>query len=527
MLHPTSTGGGGVGALARAATRTILVGGVYAGAMAALETVLPGHGHEGAGALAATLGTASTAVLHKVDHLLGHLFGHQLVSAVFPHESGPPTRSGLNHDIEHTFATAAAQAVVALMGEWEKKIPASQRAIDSGQWERDDFRTACTPFLAGGPGAEIPEPIAAWLTALGDCDILEHGGLATAPDTAAMPAHPCSFYAYFDWRFSALFQHLFTEELLTHAPARHKFALLIQRHVIARLDQLADGMVGLKTQLTALAQRVQPGDPQWDASFTAQLGTILADVRALSVQQAARFDHLDAQLDRIAKATAPLPRALHAIREFLTTSGQSAGQWIAVQREVRGSRQTILAVLAGGLLLLGGIGWLVKKDAARTEEKMDVLLAVSRELVSTLGRQRRSQNPQDAAARLAAAYVELEAQHHLPPGTLAKELPKFAEQLLQRSDTSALDRANALFVTKKFAECETAALQAKDQAVAAAGKPLRDAIAALELAGSAAREQIHYPPKPSTTIAPQPLSPMKSATQSNGIACSPGLPMFY
>ena len=327
------------------------------------------------------------------------------------------------------------------MEEWEKKIPAGQRAIDSGQWELDDLRTACTAFLAGGPGAEIPGPIATWLTALGDRDILEHGGLATAPDTAAMPAAPCSFYAYFDWRFPALFRHLFTEGLLTHAPARHKFALLIQRHVIARLDGIADDLAGLKTQLTALAQRIQPDFPQWDAAFTAQLGTVLAEVRALSAQQAARFDRVDAQLYRIVSATAPLHGALPAIREFLTTGSQTAGQLTAVRGEVRGSRRSILAVLAGGLLVLGRLGlaslrlgWWVKKDAAltgqtvsrveekvdtqqqtaaRTEEKVDVLLAVMRDLPGTLGKQGSLQNPQDEAARLATAYAELEKKHGL------------------------------------------------------------------------------------------------------------------
>ena len=150
---------------------------------------------------------------------------------------------------------------------------------------------------------------------------------------------------------------------------------------------------------------------------------------------------MDAQLDRIVSATAPLHGALPAIREFLTTGSQTAGQLTAVRGEVRGSRRSILAVLAGGLLVLGRLGlaslrlgWWVKKDAAltgqtvsrveekvdtqqqtaaRTEEKVDVLLAVMRDLPGTLGKQGSLQNPQDEAARLATAYAELEKKHGL------------------------------------------------------------------------------------------------------------------
>ena len=184
-------------------------------------------------------------------------------------------------------------------------------------------------------------------------------------------------------------------------------------------------------------------------------------------------------------------------------------EWEKEQRHARRFR-----VLAGiGILLLLGIGIAVKKDAVqtgkavsqvsgkvdvqqqtatRTEEKVDAMLAAMRDLPGTLGKQSPAKNPQDETARLASAYAELEKQHHLPSGTLEKELPKFAEQLLARADSSAFDRASALFATKKFAEAEAAALAAKDHALAAAGKPVQDAIAALELAGDAAREQIHY-----------------------------------
>ena len=75
---------------------------------------------------------------------------------------------------------------------------------------------------------------------------------------------------------------------------------------------------------------------------------------------------------------------------------------------------------------------------------------------------------------------------------MAKELPHFAKQLLARADTSAFDRASALFATGKFAEAEAAFLKAKDKALADAGQPVVDAIIAFEGAGYAAFQELHF-----------------------------------
>ena len=169
------------------------------------------------------------------------------------------------------------------------------------------------------------------------------------------------------------------------------------------------------------------------------------------------------------------------------------------------SHQHALLVLSLLVLAVLGVLWLVysnQKDtrdfkdtkAATSEIKAqnDKLLQALRDLPQTLSQQPRSDAKDDEATRIARAYAVLETQLKLPPGSLAKELPQFAQQLLQRADTSALDRANALFATQKFAEAETEALKAKDLALAAVGKPVQDAIAALRLAGQSAEAQIHY-----------------------------------
>jgi hypothetical protein len=211
---------------------------------------------------------------------------------------------------------------------------------------------------------------------------------------------------------------------------------------------------------------------------------------------------------------AELENGIHRIEDRLDDLRRA---WQEEQRRVRRSRVfvavaliLILAVALAGVQL----GWWVKKETARvkkdtaeirtvagemkdtttrTEQKVDALLASMREFPGVLSKTGTPGKPEDETARLAVAYTELEKKHGLAPGTLARELPRFAEQLLARADTSALDRASALFATKKFAEAEAAALAAKDKALAAAGQPVRDAIVALRLAGDAAREQIHYP----------------------------------
>ncbi len=178
----------------------------------------------------------------------------------------------------------------------------------------------------------------------------------------------------------------------------------------------------------------------------------------------------------------------------------------------QGKRWAALVLALLVLLVAGGM-WLIHKQGkgnkqiaqvAQTQQqaskKLDgltdtqqQLLQAVRELPQTLAQTAQAGAKEDEATRMARAYAVLEEKLKLEKGMLEKELPKFAEQLLARADTSALDRANALFATRKFAEAEKAALEAKDKALAAAGQPVHDAIAALDVAGQAALEQIQYP----------------------------------
>ena len=148
--------------------------------------------------------------------------------------------------------------------------------------------------------------------------------------------------------------------------------------------------------------------------------------------------------------------------------------------ELRKRGQLHAAIVVGILLVLVlGIGWLKRdlfvqhqastatiqkvdvlhEDNARLAQQNDKLLQALRDLPQALSRQPRGDAPDDEDTRTARAYTVLEAQLKLTPGSLAKELPQFAQQLLQRADTSALDRANALFATRKFAEAEAEALK--------------------------------------------------------------------
>jgi tetratricopeptide (TPR) repeat protein len=57
------------------------------------------------------------------------------------------------------------------------------------------------------------------------------------------------------------------------------------------------------------------------------------------------------------------------------------------------------------------------------------------------------------------ACTALERALEMPAGSLHQKLRPLAEQLLKNSDTAALDRASALFVTGKYEEAETEALR--------------------------------------------------------------------
>lgn len=163
----------------------------------------------------------------------------------------------------------------------------------------------------------------------------------------------------------------------------------------------------------------------------------------------------------------------------------------------RGKQYAALVLGLLVVLVLGGALMIQSQSESKQKieglsQQNDKLLQALRDLPQTLSQQPRTNAKEDETIRIARAYSELETQLKHPPGSLAKELPQFAQQLLQRADTSALDRANALFATQKFAEAEAEALKAKDHALAFAGQHAQDAIDALLLAGQSAQEQIHY-----------------------------------
>jgi tetratricopeptide (TPR) repeat protein len=192
----------------------------------------------------------------------------------------------------------------------------------------------------------------------------------------------------------------------------------------------------------------------------------------------------DTHLYHGAKDATELENRIHGLKNELAVLRRRFTQWATLVLVL------LLVLVAGGVWLKHGQG---RQGATIMDIKNqnDKLLAAMRELAPTLAQASQSGAKEDEQTRVARAYAVLEDKHKLARGTLAKELPQFAEQLLQLSDTSVMDRASALFAVKKFAEAEAVALEAKDKALAA-GQRVQDAIAALELAGSAAWAQIHY-----------------------------------
>jgi tetratricopeptide (TPR) repeat protein len=168
----------------------------------------------------------------------------------------------------------------------------------------------------------------------------------------------------------------------------------------------------------------------------------------------------------------------------------------------------LVVLVLGGALLIQSQSESKQKIEGLSQQN-DKLLQALRDLPQTLSLQPRTDAKEDETIRIARAYSELETQLKIPPGSLAKELPQFAQQLLQRADTSALDRANALFATQKFVEAEAEALKAKDHALASAGQHAQDAIDALLLAGQSAQAQIHYPQAMDYYLAASALTSLK------------------
>jgi tetratricopeptide (TPR) repeat protein len=166
---------------------------------------------------------------------------------------------------------------------------------------------------------------------------------------------------------------------------------------------------------------------------------------------------------------------------------------------VMNSRQTLcLFLLFTALAKMGpGLPSAEAKEAAEAKKEWTTgldpgLLHALREFPVAVGRSTPMDREMDQSGATARAFEWLEGVVKRPPGTLAKELPAFATQLLQRDDISAVARARALLVLKKYAESETSALAAKDKALRAKPPDIVPAVAALMTAAAAASEQRHY-----------------------------------
>ena len=131
-------------------------------------------------------------------------------------------------------------------------------------------------------------------------------------------------------------------------------------------------------------------------------------------------------------------------------------------------------------------------DAELADVHNEKLLKALRDLPATMsGFSISSEKSADESQRQ-RVYPDLEKQHDLAPGSLARELPDFLDRLLIRMDTSPLDRAYALYVKKDFAKAEDEALDAKKWALEAPTPQIDAAIAALWFAGRSARAQSQY-----------------------------------
>ncbi len=170
----------------------------------------------------------------------------------------------------------------------------------------------------------------------------------------------------------------------------------------------------------------------------------------------------------------------------------------------RRGRQWAALVLALLLLAVGGVVWTkigqhrqddaisnVRKQNEDLAGQNEKLLSALRDLPQALSQSAQAGGKDDDPARLAAAYAALEKKYKLDPGSLAEELPRFAKQLSMRTDANPLDRASAFYAVGNYSAAEQQALLGKDASLAA-GKPAREAIGALSLAGRCAEAQYRY-----------------------------------
>lgn len=178
----------------------------------------------------------------------------------------------------------------------------------------------------------------------------------------------------------------------------------------------------------------------------------------------------------------------------------------------RGVKQWAVAVVALLLALTAATVWLVQaqrrqtgaiqKQGEQVNAIVDRYQKMQQALVRLADVEAQSKQPGSKVSpeeQRANAYAVLEKELGLPAGSLAKELPAFALELYNRSETTPLMRARAAYALGRFDEAEKLSLEgaAQDrQGYESAQRVQEDrrkhAIEGYELAGLSAQKRIQY-----------------------------------
>ena len=171
----------------------------------------------------------------------------------------------------------------------------------------------------------------------------------------------------------------------------------------------------------------------------------------------------------------------------------------------RGVKRWALAVTALLVLVSVGTIWLVQAQH-RQGTQVSVIVDRYQKMQQALERLAQVETqakepgmkltPEEQRAR---AYAVLETELGLPAGSLARELPGFALELYNRSDTTPLMRARAAYALGKFDEAQKLSLEGAAQDVKSyeAAQRVQDerrksAIESYKLAGQSAQKLIQY-----------------------------------
>jgi tetratricopeptide (TPR) repeat protein len=178
----------------------------------------------------------------------------------------------------------------------------------------------------------------------------------------------------------------------------------------------------------------------------------------------------------------------------------------------RGVKQWAFTVIALLLVLVAASVWIVQgqrrqtgaiqKQSEQVSTIVDRYQKMQQALVRLADVEAQSKAPGSKASpeeQRANAYGLLERELGLPAGALAKELPGFALELYNRSDTTPLMRARAAYALGHFEEAERLSLEGAKQdrqGYEAAQRVQEDrrkqAIQGYELAGQSAQKRIQY-----------------------------------